>query len=243
MRVLVYDKSKDIRDDFVNILIPEGFEVLTVKHVKDITKIASLIPINIAVLEVSEDDVEITTLLAKMKSEDKYKDIKIIVHIESNTKEFIASMIQLGVDGFLLKPFKKHNLYNRFKHILDNMGVEIKHLRVMEVKIKDGDSFILSFRTSKGQVITNVVNISAQCMSFRVPSDFESDFMIGEIIKNIQFDIGQKRYAINGVIKEKRDKKCVLKFDHVSEKCLDSIYKYIHETYMQNILDSKGCVK
>lgn len=232
MRVLVLDFSTQVREGFITTLIPAGFEVIAVKDKKELIPTIAKVPFDIAVLEVNEQDKEIVQIIKLLRSDQRFQNIKLIVHINSPSKQFIVDMIKAGVAGYLLKPFNERDLLARFQKILVQANIEMKERRHVRVKPDPKDNIIVTFRSpSTHKMISGkVIDISAGGVAFSLFGTVsDEDLQVKQFINNFQIQIERTRAATPALIIAKKDKVCAVQYYKIQEFDLNIICKYVYD--------------
>ena len=60
------------------------------------------------------------SVLKKLQSSIKYKDIPVIMLTSQNDKRTVLESLMLGAENYILKPFTIQDLYDRIDSVLDN---------------------------------------------------------------------------------------------------------------------------
>lgn len=239
MRVLVYDSSAQVREGFVGVLIPNGFEVVCVKEKKDIFPMFAKRPFNVAILEVFHEDEEMMNLVRTMKQNELYKNINIIIHILEPTKFFIVELMKLGVAGYLLKPFNEKEVLSRLTLLLEKAGVNIKNIKQIVVNVSKEDSVSASFRSSGNLKIvsTNVVLISCAGFTFTLNEENSNEeIKVRDFINNIQVQIGSSRIVTQALVTMKRDNEYTVQFTKLLPLDQNVICKFVYDKNLRNIM-------
>ena len=232
MRVLVYDSSLQIRDNFISILITAGYEVVAVKEKNNILPMFGKLPFSIAIIEVDENDSEMYDILEKIYLDDRYEGIHVIVHVADPSKEFFSKMMRFGVSGFLLKPFNEKDFLNRFSLLLEKADIKPKKLK--HIVINDLDNFKIVFRHDGVRQILHgmIIEMSPVGIKFIMPPD-EAGIEVGHIIKNASMAITSYKINFAVAITEKIGNEYVGEFKDLSAFNAKLICKFIYDKYME----------
>lgn len=120
MRILVAEKNEVIRKAIQHLLEREGFAVTVVPNGKEVLQ----------KLEQSEYDILMTNLLlqyysgfeiiSKIKLENHYPKMKIVVLSDSFTAENMKRLYQIGIDEMIEKPFSPTEMVLRLQNLGPN---------------------------------------------------------------------------------------------------------------------------
>lgn len=233
MRVLVLDFSTQVREGFITALLPAGFEVTAIKDKKDLIPTLSKKQYEVAVLEVNEQDKEIIQMLRILRTNEAFKNLKIIVHVASPSKQFIIEMIKLGIIGTLLKPFSDRGILQRFQHILQKANIQLNEQR-RHVRVKPGekDKITVTFRSPvTHKVISgNVVDISAGGVAFELFGAVNDDEVkVRQFINNFQIQINRSLASTPALVIARRNKLVAVQYYKIQEYDLNILCKYIYD--------------
>ncbi|MBI4977997.1 MAG: response regulator [Spirochaetes bacterium] len=242
MRVLVLDFSTQVRESFITTLLPAGFEVIAIKEKKELIPTIAKMPFDIAVLEVVESDKEIIQMIRMLRADPRFANIKIIVHINSPSKQFIIDMIKAGVAGYLIKPFAEKGLLTRFQNILTKANIEMKERRHVRVKPDPKDNIIVTFRspTTHKVISGKVLDISAGGVAFSLfGAVTDEDLAVRQFVNNFQIQIERVRATTPALIIAKQEKICAVQYYKIQDFDLNIICKYVYDRLSKDI-DNAG---
>ncbi len=168
MRILVYDTSQQVREGFMINLLSAGYEVIVIKDKKTIFSALAKKPFNIVILEVNENDKEMLQIIKVLRTDAKYSNTKVIVHVLNPSKQFVVEMLKLGIVGYLLKPFNEKEIIPRLHNILEKANVHIPEREHVRVKPDESDNVTIAFRSPVTHKMINgkVTDISVGGVAF-----------------------------------------------------------------------------
>lgn len=241
MRLLVYDKSSVVRNSFVMSLLPKGFDVITVKEKKEILSIFFSIPFTVAVIEIDPYDEEMIDIIKTLKTDDRYANTSIIVHVLDPTKNFIVLLMEIGISGYLFKPFNDKELYDRLMNILEKANIDTSKTKMVYVTPKEDDNVIVKFRSNLlNKVITaNVIEISAISVKFQFNQDISSEVQLKQFMSNFKIQIGSSRVVATVFVSSRKDNICTVMFHEITPFDLNTVCKYIYEANLEKYLGKK----
>ena len=90
MRILIYESNTKIRESMMAILIMAGYDVVALREKKHILRTLGKRPFSIAVIDIEEEDGEMNNIIEAIYTDDRYKGINIIAHIDETSKEIMT---------------------------------------------------------------------------------------------------------------------------------------------------------
>ena len=122
VKVLAVDDEEDILHIVKYNLTKELFDVYTAKNgIECLTKVAECSP-DIILLDVVMPGLQGIEVCKKLKSDERYKHIPIIMLTAKSTERNIVDGLNIGADDYLTKPFSIKVLIARIKALMRRMG-------------------------------------------------------------------------------------------------------------------------
>ncbi len=239
MRLLVYDSSQQVREGFIITLLSSGYEVVVIKDKRELLTSLAKKPFSLAIIEVDETDKEMLQLIKILRSDEKYENIKIIVHILDPSKQFVIDMLKLGIVGYLLKPFNEKEIVQRLHTILEKANVDMPQRKHVRVKPAPTEVITVAFRSPVTHKIVSgkATDISVGGVAFTLTSTVEdSEIQIRQIVNNFQMQIGSARVSSSALVTAKKGSACAVLFHKISDFDLNVLCKYIYERLTNTIL-------
>jgi signal transduction histidine kinase/CheY-like chemotaxis protein len=121
-KILILTKNQDIQCDLTNLLSGVGYEAVSVETEKDAIKTASNFAPDIAIIDTSITDLNITSICRSLKLQNETNDTQIIL---LTSKDSPSQEVLVGADGYITKPFNENiliatvNAHLRIKKLLD----------------------------------------------------------------------------------------------------------------------------
>ncbi len=126
-RVLVVDDEEEILQICSTFLADQGYEVIAVKSAAECLAFLSSEFADIMLLDVNLPRVDGFKLLEMVKSDDRQKDMRIIMVSARRDEETVRDALRLGCDGFVVKPFK-------LKELAERIGFELFQINDADVR-------------------------------------------------------------------------------------------------------------
>ena len=120
-KILIVDDEPDIVNLTESFLHLENYETLTCNNGEEALKIIDEHhdEIILVLLDIMMPNIDGYTVLERIKSNDKYKDILVILFTVKNFKFDIIKGKELGADGYLLKAVSGKALLDYVKKVLE----------------------------------------------------------------------------------------------------------------------------
>src|SRR6056297_988517 len=119
-KILIVDDSVSYLSLVNSILIAEGYEVLTAKNLFKAYRLIQENEPDIILLDLLFPHEHGFTILKKIKTNNDYQDIPVIIISADNDSETIKRAFELGASDFLTKPLNlqalKNKIDNHFYH-------------------------------------------------------------------------------------------------------------------------------
>ncbi len=232
MRILVYESNPQIRDSIMSILIMAGYDVVALKDKNKVLRTLGKRPFNISIIEIEEGDEEIKNIVETVYKDDRYKGVNVIAHVEEASKELMTNMIEIGVIGFLLKPFNEKDFLARFNTILEKANLKPKKLKYMTTS--DIDNSDLVFRDDENNRILHatITELSAVGLKFIL---IDSNIDLNGVINNASIYIGPYTLNFSINIAGKNKNEYMGNFKYVSLFDLKLICKLVHDKNLEKL--------
>ena len=228
---IVVDESKTIRESICLILISFGIKGIPAASNKEVISVISQNPQIIgAIIDIDDKELGGTELIKILKKDEKTRSLKIIAHTVQTNKKFVLSMIELGVAGYLLKPFNEANAPMKIKKILDRLethNVERKHIRV---KPEQNELLRVHFRIQGYPTLISgkVIDISMGGVAVTLFNPPEEEILkAGTRITQINFTLDSNPLSPSGEIVLLKGKTLALRFLPLNNFDETNLAKYI----------------
>jgi two-component system, chemotaxis family, chemotaxis protein CheY len=119
-RILVAEDMAVMRDLIKAILRQEGFSnVVTVSDGANALKLLSRTGVELVIADWNMPEVSGVQLIKKLRTLDEHKDTPFILLTGTSDIGHVKQALASGVDEYIVKPFKPHDLIVRVKKLLD----------------------------------------------------------------------------------------------------------------------------
>ena len=234
MVFLVVESSLSVRESLCHVLLAFG-----VRGVPVATRAAALEALESgeqiegAIVDIDNKDVEGIQLIEELKKSERTAAISVIVHTVQSSKDFVMRMIELGVVGYLLKPFSDTNAKTKLSAIFSKMATHNSQRKHIRVKPDPGELARASFRVqgSPQLVSGRIVDISLGGLAIELFNPPAEGFLSpGSSVSKLQFSLSGKELAPSASIVLYKAKVLALRFDIINPTDKKALERYIFKS-------------
>jgi len=231
MSFLVLDASESTRESLCYALLSFGIKGIPVADRRTALVESGQTPgLEGAIVDIDSKELGGIQFIQELKANPQTQHLKIIVHTIRSSKETVTRMIELGVMGYLLKPYKQDEIFAKLKKIFakfENHNKQRKHIRV---KPDPQELLRLHFRLpdQQGLISGKILDISVGGVAaelFNPPA--EGILQPGTLIDEVQFVVGGKPLSPPAKVILSRGKLLALHFEALSAMEKTSLARYI----------------
>jgi DNA-binding response OmpR family regulator len=231
MTYLVVEGSEKVRTSLCYVLLSFGIKGLPASSRREALDIlGSQTGMEGAIVDIDSREAEGPELIRQMRESKSLQKVKLIVHTVRSGKELVEHMVEAGVAGYLLKPYKEDQIYAKLKKVLDRTlshDSQRKHIRVKP----DPDELLrLHFRLPgfPGMISGRIVDISVGGVAVELfnPPPQEALKPLTQI-PSIQFTLLRKQFAPPGKVVLFRENLLALRFDFLSNAEKTALARYV----------------
>lgn len=119
--ILLVEDDRFVSDIYKRRLGLEGYEVVFVSDGRDALNILEKMTPDLVLLDIMMPVVDGMKVLEKMKGEDRWRKIPVIMLTNLAEKEYIEKSIAMGADGYIIKAhFTPSEVMQKIKNVLGN---------------------------------------------------------------------------------------------------------------------------
>lgn len=231
MIFLVVEASSSIRESLCYVLLSFGIKGLPVSNRQTALSALKANPdIDGAIIDIDSKEVEGTELIREIKSSEKTEGIKVIVHTIQSGKDLVVKMVELGVVGYLLKPYNEEDIYPKLKKIFKKTETHNKQRKHIRIKPDPEELLRLSFHLPNfpNLISGKIIDISVGGVAVELYNPPEEDIIKkGTRIPHIQFTLHSKEFSPAGKVILLKGKLLALRFDSLNAGEKTTLAKYI----------------
>ncbi len=231
MSILVVESSPATRESLCYTLLSLG-----VKGVPAATRAAAweairtATDLEAAIVDVDNRDVEGTTLVEELRHGETTRGLAVIVHTVQSGKDFVMTMIESGVAGYLLKPYDSARAKEKLSAILSKLATHNSQRRHFRVRPDPDDLARAHFRLAPGAPLFSGrildVSLGGMALELHVPPA-EGLLQPGTRIARLEFALGGRGLAPAAAVVLARGKVLALRFESLAPADMKSLERYI----------------
>ena len=228
---VVVESAESVREALCYSLLSFGIKGVPAASRNDaLAAIRTHTEIEGAIVDIDNRDVDGIQLINDLKAAENTRRIAVIVHTIQSRQEFVRKMVEIGVAGYLLKPFNPEMTKAKLEAILSKLSTHDasrSHIRV----IPDPDELTrVSFRISgiKQLLSGRIVDISLGGMAidlFNPPPD--NPFTKGIPVPRLDFALDGKALGPSGSVVVYKPRVLAVRFETMSARDRQSLERYI----------------
>lgn len=234
MVFLVVESSLSVRESLCHVLLAFGIRGIPVPtRLAAREALESGDQIEGAIVDIDNKDVEGIQLVEELKKDQRTAAISVIVHTVQSSKAFVMRMIELGVVGYLLKPFSDSNAKTKLAAIFSKMATHNSQRRHIRVRPDPGDLARASFRIPNfPQLVSGrIVDISLSGLAIELFNPPAAElFSPGTSVSKLQFSLSGKELSPSGSVVLYKAKVLALRFDIINPADKKALERYIFKS-------------
>lgn len=234
MVFLVVESSLSVRESLCHVLLAFGIRGIpaATRHAA-LEALVSDEQIEGAIIDIDNKDVEGILLIEELKQNAHTSGISVIVHTVQSSKGFVMRMIDLGVVGYLLKPFNDANTKTKLSTIFSKMATHNSQRKHIRVRPDPGELARASFRVPNSHQLLSgrIVDISLSGLAIELFNPPAPELLSpGTAVSRLQFSLSGKELAPSGSVVLYKAKILALRFDILSPADKKALERYIFKS-------------
>jgi DNA-binding response OmpR family regulator len=230
MVCLVVEGAAALRESLCYVLLSLGCKGVPAANrgqALDILKEQS--EINVALVDLDGKEVQGEEFLRDLR-ESGGPGPKVIVQSVHSSRELVVRMMDYGVAGFLLKPYKDKEIYEKLRTALERCRIPHDRRRHIRVKPDPEELLRLHFRLPghPNLISGKIIDISVGGVALELLSPPEPSLLKpGVQIPSIQFSLERKQLAPPGKVVLLRQRLLALHFDYLTLAERTALARYV----------------
>ncbi len=230
---MILDKSEASREELAHILLSFGIRGVGVQSREEAQKALQSDPeIGAAILDIDNKELEGFELLKHIREKPETKHIKIVVQTFQSNREFVVQLAELGVHGYLLRPYDKEQATKRLKSVVVAPEAGQKDMRQHIRVAPDPDELLrLHFKMpgNTSSITGKIRNISMGGVAVEILNLPENASLEpGDHISRLNFSLGSTALSPSGAVVIFKEKLLALHFGPFSEEEKNALARYIY---------------
>jgi two-component system, chemotaxis family, chemotaxis protein CheY len=231
---LVVESSLSVRESLCFVLLSFGVRGIPVPDrpgAMDALKKGDTI--DGAIIDIDNKSVDGVQLINDLKGSEHTRGMSIIVHTVQSSKELVMSMVDLGVAGYLLKPFKPETAKSKLAVIFSKLSTHNSQRRHIRVKPDPDEMVRVSFRIPNESHLVSgrIVDISLGGMAVELFNPPATEiFSSGIMLSQMKFALSGKEISPQASVVLFKSKVLAVRFDSLSPSDKQSLERYIFKS-------------
>jgi two-component system chemotaxis response regulator CheY len=186
-----------------------------------------------AIVDIDNREVEGIKLVEEMKGNERTRGISIVVHTVQTSKDIVMRMVDLGVAGYLLKPFSPDTTKAKLTSIFSKLASHNSQRKHIRVKPDPGELARVSFRLYRSPQLLSgrIIDISLGGLAVELFNPPAPDqFALGAPIPKLEFALSGKVLAPSASVVLCKAKVLALRFEIVNPPDKKALERYIFKS-------------
>ena len=231
MIFLVVESSQSVRESLCYVLLSFGIRGIPAPSRRPALQALETEPgIEGAIVDIDNHDVEGIQLVHEIKENERTRGLTIIVHTLQSSKEFVMQMVELGVAGYLLKPFNQDAAKTKLTAILGRLQTHNSQRKHIRVRPDPDDLARVSFRLPQSPQLQSgrIIDISLGGMAVELfnPPTVEQ-LATGAPVSRLEFNLAGKALTPPASVVLYKSQLLALRFDGMSDADKRALERYI----------------
>jgi len=176
---LVVESSQTVRESLCYVLLAFGVRGIPLANRKAaVAALEKSGAVDGAIVDIDNKDVDGIQLITDLKESERTRGMSVIVHTVQTSKDIVMRMVDLGVAGYLLKPFDPDAAKTKLTAIFSKLATHNSQRRHIRIRPSSDELARVSFRIGRSRQITSgrIVDISLGGMAAELfnPPDADS---------------------------------------------------------------------
>jgi DNA-binding response OmpR family regulator len=231
---LVVESSLTVRESLCYVLLAFGVRGIPVANRKAaLEALDKGAPIDGAIVDIDNKDVDGIQLITDLKASETTRGIAVIVHTIQTSKDFVLRMVDLGVAGYLLKPFVPDTAKAKLAGIFSKLATHNSQRRHIRIKPSPDELARVSFRLGRSTQLTSgrIVDISLGGMAaelFNPPED--EAISQGTPVSRMEIALAGKVLAPSASVVIYKSKVLAVRFEILNPTDKKALERYIFKS-------------
>jgi DNA-binding response OmpR family regulator len=231
---LVVESSLTVRESLCYLLLAFGIRGIPVANRKAaMESLAKGSAIEGAIVDIDNKEVDGITLISDLKGAEATRGIAVIVHTIQTSKDFVMRMVDLGVAGYLLKPFDPDKAKAKLAAIFAKLATHNSQRRHIRIKPSPDELARVSFRLGRSTQLTSgrIVDISLGGMACELFNPPDSDAISqGTLLSRMEISLAGKVLSPSASVVIYKAKVLAVRFDILNPTDKKALERYIFKS-------------
>ncbi len=231
MSILVVESSPSTRESLCYTLLSFGVKgIPAASRRAALDMVHATADLEAAIIDIDNRDVEGSALVEELRGSEKTRGIAVIVHTVQSGKDFVMTMIESGVAGYLLKPYDPARARDKLGTILSKLATHDGQRKHFRVRPDPDDLARAHFRLTPGAPLYSgrIVDVSLGGMAMELLTPpAEGLLQPGTRIPRLEFALGGRELAPQAAVVLLKARVLALRFEPMAPADTKSLERYI----------------
>jgi DNA-binding response OmpR family regulator len=231
MVCLVVEGSAAVRESLCYVLLSLGVKALPVSGRSEaLEALRGQTEVTGAIVDIDTREAQGQELIRELRESEAGRGIKIVVHTVQSSRVLVVRMMELGVVGYLLKPYNEKEIYAKLKNVLERCQAQDYQRRHIRVKPDPDELLRLHFKLQglAGLIAGRIVDISVGGVAVELFNpQAEGVLKPGTQVPRIQFTLSRKQFAPPGKVVLCKERLLALRFDFLTVAEKTALARYV----------------
>ncbi len=234
MVFLVVESSLTVRESLCYVLLAFGIRGIPVANRKAaVEALGKGVAIDGAIVDVDNKDVDGIKFITDLKEAETTRGMSVIVHTIQTSKDSVMRMVDLGVAGYLLKPFRPDTAKVKLAGIFSKLATHNSQRRHIRIRPSPDELARVSFRLGRSTQLTSgrIVDISLGGMAaelFNLPDN--EAIAEGTSLSRMEIALAGKVFSPSASVVVYKSKVLAVRFDILNPTDKKTLERYIFKS-------------
>jgi two-component system chemotaxis response regulator CheY len=231
---LVVESSQTVRESLCYVLLAFGVRGVPLANRKGaLEALGKGGAVDGAIVDIDNKDVDGIQLITDLKGSDPTRGMSVIVHTVQTSKDTVMRMVDMGVAGYLLKPFDADTAKTKLAAIFSKLATHNSQRRHIRIRPNPDELARVSFRIGRSKQITSgrIVDISLGGMAAELLNPPEGDSIApGTPVSRMEISLAGKVLGPSASVVLYKLKVLAVRFDILNPSDKKALERYIFKS-------------
>lgn len=231
MVFLVAEAVPAVRESLCYVLLSFGIKGVPAASRQEAREALKANPeISGAIIDIDSREIEGIELIRELRESTATRGLRIVVHTVQSSKELVIKMMELGVVGYLLKPYREDAAYGKLKKVLARSASHNSARKHIRVRPDPQELLRLHFKLPgyPSLISGKIVDISVGGVAVELFNPPAAEILAaGTQVPSIQFTLMRQNCKPPGKVILFKENLLALRFDYLSATEKSALSKYI----------------
>jgi CheY-like chemotaxis protein len=231
---LVVESSLQVRESLCHVLLSFGVRGVPVP---DRSAALELLKKNTtiegAIIDIDNKAVEGVQLITDLRENEHTRGIPLVVHTIQTSKDAVMKMVEVGVAGYLLKPYSQDTARSKLAAIFAKLATHNAQRRHIRVKPDPGELARVSFRVSPPPQLVSgrIVDISLGGLAVELYNPPPAELLApGAPLSRVTFSLPGRELSPSASVVLLKSRVLALKFESLAPADATALERYIFKS-------------